>query len=110
MAGDILEEAVVNCSEEECFHFEIPYSESDLHQMRSLVDRSLECSQEIIIECLGAPLKVSLLQLTLITSIIVIFRVLTIKWLGIKSADPKIKCLSICLLGLIVEGVPKICH
>ena len=92
MAGDIFEEDVVNCSEEGCVHFEVPYTESDLHQMRSLVDRSLECSQEIIIECLGAALKVSLLPLPLITSIIVIFRVLTIKRVKMKSADPKIKC------------------
>ena len=63
MAGEILEEDVVNCPKEGCVHFEVPYTESELHQMRSLVDRSLECSQEIIIECLGAPLKVSLLQL-----------------------------------------------
>ena len=57
-AGKIFEVDVPKCTGQHCFPFEVPLSENDLAQMRSLVDRSSECLQEIEIKCLGAPLNV----------------------------------------------------
>ena len=59
MAGEELKSEVEECSGKGCFEFENPYPENDLAQMRTLVDRSLECHQEVEIKCIGAPLQVS---------------------------------------------------
>ena len=50
---------VDTCSGQNCYHNETVYPENELAQMRSLVERSLECSQEINIQCISAPVKVS---------------------------------------------------
>ena len=59
VAGDTLEAEVAICSGQGCHHAEAPYATNYIDQMRNLVERSLECSQEVQIRCLGAPLKVS---------------------------------------------------
>ena len=58
VAGDVLDAEVDMCSGQSCYHNETEYGENQIEQMKSLVERSLECSQEIKINCLSAPLKV----------------------------------------------------
>ena len=58
-AGKVFETDVPQCSGQHCIdEFAVPLSENDLAQMKVLVDRSLECVQQIEIKCLGAPLQV----------------------------------------------------
>lgn len=55
VAGQIFEADVPQLSDKQVF--EATISKNDLAQMRTLIDRSLECTQELEIECLGAPLN-----------------------------------------------------
>ena len=53
-AGKVFETDVPQCSGQDCIdEFVVPLSENDLAQMKVLVDRSLECIQQIEIKCLG---------------------------------------------------------
>jgi len=66
-AGKVFQVDVPQCSGQYCFKFVVPLPENDLAQMKNLVDRSLECAQQIEIKCLGAPLQFNgenLFQLT----------------------------------------------
>jgi len=56
-AGTTLESEVGICSGQDRHHDESEYDDNEIGQMRSLVSRSLTCSQEVQISCLGAPLK-----------------------------------------------------
>ena len=64
VAGDTLEAEVAICSGHGCHHAKAPYATNYIDQMRSLVERSLECYQQVQIHCLGAPLKVSFCKKT----------------------------------------------
>ena len=59
MAGAILDAEVDVCSGQYCHCAKAQYSDDEMDQLRTLVEHSLECSQEVQINCLGAPLKVS---------------------------------------------------
>ena len=60
--GESIEVIVDNCSEPHCFQFEVPYTASDLSQIKDIIERSAECSQTIHVDCLSAPMKVSFLD------------------------------------------------
>ena len=56
VAGQVLEVEVPQSSDKQVFEASI--SKNDLDQMRTLVKRSLECTQELEITCLSSPLNV----------------------------------------------------
>ena len=56
--GESIEVIVDNCSEPHCFQFDVPYTASDLSQIKDIIERSAECSQTIHVDCLSAPMKV----------------------------------------------------
>ena len=50
---------VDHCPEFGCFPYEVPYSPNDFLQIRRLIERSSDCTQELKIKCQTAPLEVS---------------------------------------------------
>ena len=57
--GNAVVVTVDHCPEFGCFPYEVPYSPDDFLQIRRLIERSSDCTQELKIKCQTAPLEVS---------------------------------------------------